>query len=251
MNEMMKKTLLEEETLQFDSFDQEDALQLGLIIIDLAKSQFDKGVAVEIEYKELQLFSHFMKGTTENNVYWINAKKNVVRHYGNSSHYVGESFREQGLNFHEASKLPSTEYQAEGGSFPLCVRGEGIVGMITVSGLTSIDDHNLVVDGIKAFLAGDMLQHTVFFNLNYEEGSPMIEQFLTDGYNILTTIPGVLDFGVLKQVSSKCTFTYGFSMRFVNKEAYQAYNIHPLHVDFVNQRWLKEVSEFQEIDFQR
>jgi hypothetical protein len=52
------------------------------------------------------------------------------------------------------------------------------------------------------------------------------------------------------QVSTKNNYDYGFSMEFADQAAYTSYNEHPKHVDFVNNRWLKEVSRFIEIDFQ-
>lgn len=39
-----------------------------------------------------------------------------------------------------------------GGSFPVRVRGAGVIGAITVSGLSSDEDHQLVVDGIRNYL---------------------------------------------------------------------------------------------------
>ena len=45
-----------------------------------------------------------------------------------------------------------TEYQGEGGSFPVVIRGKGRIGTITVSGLSGEEDHNLAVEGIRRFL---------------------------------------------------------------------------------------------------
>jgi hypothetical protein len=38
-------------------------------------------------------------------------------------------------------------------------------------------------------------------------------------------------------------------MEFADQAAYDAYNNHPSHVGFVRDRWLVEVSEFQETDY--
>ena len=45
-------------------------------------------------------------------------------------------------------------YAAHGGSFPIRVAGVGIVGAVTVSGLPQAQDHALVVEGLRDFLAG-------------------------------------------------------------------------------------------------
>ena len=38
-------------------------------------------------------------------------------------------------------------------------------------------------------------------------------------------------------------------MVFPDQAAYDAYNTHPVHIDFVETRWVPHVSSFQEYDF--
>lgn len=38
-------------------------------------------------------------------------------------------------------------------------------------------------------------------------------------------------------------------MEFDDQAAYDTYSSHPLHLEFVEQRWKKEVTRFLEIDF--
>ena len=45
-------------------------------------------------------------------------------------------------------------------------------------------------------------------------------------------------------------YRFGISMEFSGPEAYKAYNEHPDHVRFVNDRWLPEVSDFLEVDYE-
>jgi hypothetical protein len=93
--------------------------------------------------------------------------------------------------------------------------------------------------------------HKVIFCLKYDKSAPETEKFLSDGRAILTSIPVVRNFEVFQQISPKNDYDFGFSMEFENREAYEAYNIHPLHVDFVEQRWKQEVTRFLEIDCRR
>ena len=93
------------------------------------------------------------------------------------------------------------------------------------------------------------VQHMVIFNLPYPKGSGDALKFLADGTRILTGIPVVQNFQASMQVSKKNDYQYGFSMVFANQEDYATYNNHPNHVSFVENRWMKEVSEFLEIDF--
>lgn len=95
----------------------------------------------------------------------------------------------------------------------------------------------------------EWILHSVIFSLKHEKGSQAERQFLEDGQRILTSIPTVTNFQVYKQVSAKNEYDYGFSMEFANQADYEAYNEHPLHVQFVNERWLTEVEKFLEIDY--
>ena len=93
-----------------------------------------------------------------------------------------------------------------------------------------------------------MIRHTVAFNFKHAKGSVEEEKFLKDAL-VLTGIPGVNKFEQLRQVSPKNNFSFGFSMEFDDQAAYDTYNNHPLHVAFVRDRWLVEVSDFMEIDY--
>jgi len=53
----------------------------------------------------------------------------------------------------------------------------------------------------------------------------------------------------VREVSPKNGFRFGISMEFADGAAYAAYNAHPDHVRFVEQRWLAEVADFLEIDY--
>jgi Stress responsive A/B Barrel Domain len=92
------------------------------------------------------------------------------------------------------------------------------------------------------------IQHTVAFRLRHPSGSSAETAFL-EAARVLATIPGVEDFQQLRQVSPKSDFTFFFSMRFADADAYRGYNEHPVHVAFVRDRWDAEVSDFQELDF--
>ncbi|AOZ92537.1 Dabb family protein [Paenibacillus crassostreae] len=93
------------------------------------------------------------------------------------------------------------------------------------------------------------IKHMVIFNLHSGKDTPEAEAFLKDSATELAAIPGVQQFEIFHQVSIKNEYDYGFSMIFANQIAYDTYNNHPVHQNYVATRWLKEVSQFQEIDF--
>jgi hypothetical protein len=99
-----------------------------------------------------------------------------------------------------------------------------------------------------AQLSGGRIRHTVAFTPRHEPGSAEEEDFLAAGA-ALASIPGVEAFEVLREVSPKNGFRFGFSMEFADDAAYAAYNEHPRHVAFVQERWTPEVADFLEIDY--
>lgn len=94
------------------------------------------------------------------------------------------------------------------------------------------------------------IRHMVIFDLKYGKGSTEAQQFISDGVALLTQIETVRHFEAMNQISPKNDYQYGFSMEFDSEEAYRFYNEHPIHVDFVEERWKKEVTRFLEIDFE-
>jgi hypothetical protein len=95
-----------------------------------------------------------------------------------------------------------------------------------------------------------MIRHTVVFSLRHAVGSAEEAAFLDAAVAELTPIPGVERFEVLRQTSPKSTFTLALSMEFADAALYEGYNAHPAHAAFVERRWIPEVEEFQELDYE-
>ncbi len=93
-----------------------------------------------------------------------------------------------------------------------------------------------------------MIRHTVVFRLKHAAGSAAEAKFLADA-KVLASIPGIMAFERLRQVSPKNDYQFGFSMEFTDKAAYAAYDTHPEHIAFVRDRWIPEVAAFMEIDY--
>jgi uncharacterized protein (UPF0303 family) len=141
----------QERDLLFDRFDHDDAWRLGVLITDAAR-QAGHEVAVDIRRPGLILFRAALPGSKPNQESWISGKSAVVLRMEESSALVAARQAASGRSPEDARL--GVEYAVTGGSFPVRVRGVGIVAAVTVSGLTSQEDHDVVVAGIRAHLAG-------------------------------------------------------------------------------------------------
>jgi uncharacterized protein (UPF0303 family) len=149
--ELLRLIAEQEEELQFPSFSNETALQVGLALLQAAQRN-TKPVTIDITRNGQQLFHYAMSGTSIDNDEWIRRKNNVVNRFGHSSLYIGTLLKDTGKTLEEKYLISSQEYAAHGGAFPLIVREVGVIGTITVSGLPQIEDHELVVSTLRTLL---------------------------------------------------------------------------------------------------
>ncbi len=96
-------------------------------------------------------------------------------------------------------------------------------------------------------LVNGRIRHSVVFTPTHAAGSPE-EADLLAAIRTLAGIPGVEAFELMREVSPKNDYRYMLTMEFQDASAYQAYNEHPEHTAFVEQRWDAEVAAFLEID---
>jgi hypothetical protein len=95
-----------------------------------------------------------------------------------------------------------------------------------------------------------VIRHTVVFRLRHAAGSDAEADFLRTAREQLTPIPGVERFEVLRQVGAQSEYRFSLSMEFADADAYRSYNGHPSHTAFVSERWIPEVEQFLELDFE-
>ena len=141
----------QEEELQFTSFTNDDAWELGTALVEFARKQ-GSPVAIDISRNHHRLFHVALPGATPDNDSWIERKPRVVNRFGHSSLYMRQSCVERGTTFEEQFGLDPLLYAAHGGAFPVIVRSVGPVGVVVVSGLPQLEDHRLVVAALRAHL---------------------------------------------------------------------------------------------------
>jgi len=152
MDEILNQLLQQEQELQFSEFNEETAWQIGVQMVEHGVKA-ELPIAIDIAMGTRQLFHASLRGASADNDEWVKRKVRSVYRFGHSSFYMGQLLKSKGKSIEQAYLLPESEYAAHGGCFPVIVKGTGIVGTITVSGLPQEEDHKLVVESIRTFLA--------------------------------------------------------------------------------------------------
>ena len=152
MEELLKKLLGEEQELQFTHFNELIAWQLGSQMVERAMRE-NLPVTIDITRGQQQLFHFSMPGTSADNDEWVKRKVRLVNRFGHSSFYMGQLLKHKGKTIEQSYLISESEFAAHGGCFPIIVKGTGVVGTITVSGLPQEEDHKLVIEALRNYLA--------------------------------------------------------------------------------------------------
>ena len=152
MEELLSYLLDEEQELQFTRYNESTAWQLGTQMVERAMRE-NLPVTIDITRGQQQLFHYSMPGTAADNDEWVKRKVRLVNRFGHSSFHMGQLLKHKGKTIEQSYLIPESEFAAHGGCFPIIIKGTGMVGTITVSGLPQEEDHKLVVESIRAFLA--------------------------------------------------------------------------------------------------
>ena len=152
MEDVLKQLLQEEQELQFTKFNEATAWQIGCQLVEQGTKE-NLPITIDITRGTHQLFHASLVGTSADNDEWVKRKVRLVYRFGHSSFYMGQSLKNKGKSIEEAYLLSEKEYAPHGGCFPIIVKDTGLVGTITISGLPQEQDHKLVVQAIRNYLA--------------------------------------------------------------------------------------------------
>lgn len=152
MEDVLSQLLQLEQELQFAKFNEAVAWQIGSQLVEQGRRE-KLPITVDIMRGQHQLFHASLPGTSADNDEWVKRKVRLVYRFGHSSFYMGQLLKSKGKRIEEAYLISETEYAPHGGCFPVIVKGTGVVGTITISGLPQEEDHKLVVQAIRDYLA--------------------------------------------------------------------------------------------------
>lgn len=148
---LLDKLKKEENELVFESFSNNDALQIANLIIEKATKNNHK-ICIDITKNRTQIFHFSFPGTSEDNNSWVKRKNNVVYRFNKSSYHVGILLKKAGKSIEEKYKIDPKKFSPYGGAFPIIIKNTGVIGTITVSGLKQKEDHKLVIESIRDYL---------------------------------------------------------------------------------------------------
>jgi uncharacterized protein (UPF0303 family) len=138
-----------------DNMDIPEFTRLDLGVIwrlgrDLVEQCLQEGYGVTICAKvgQQHVFHSALPGTSADNDSWVHRKLRVVEHFGIASLAVQEQYGTEPRDFYRIFGLEPSRYAPAGGAVPLLVAGT-LVGGLGVSGLESVEDHNLAVAALR------------------------------------------------------------------------------------------------------
>ena len=137
-----------EETLQFPSFDLEDAYALGTRLRE-AGTREPEPIAVRIVLDDLIVYQSFLPGTGNDNNWWMDKKYATVKRTHHAS--LRAAAERELAGSLEDWQTDEEHYAFCGGGFPIVVNGE-FRGAAIVSGLPHLDDHRCLTETIAAYL---------------------------------------------------------------------------------------------------
>ncbi len=148
--ELLKIVIQQEEALRPERFDAAEAWQLGLILREMGL-ETGADLALSISLLGARVFRCGLGRPKPNFDRWIARKERGTLECWKSSLRLkleaqtgGDQLGDHGLTAQEAVFC--------GGCFPIHLKSLGVVGAVTVSGLSDLEDHQLAVDALAKWM---------------------------------------------------------------------------------------------------
>lgn len=150
----------QETELAFAEFNELVAHSLGERIRERALRE-NLVIVVDVRTWDRQHYFMALPGTTADNSEWVRRKANLVQQVQKASYRAVLENKTDADHFLPRRGLDNADFVLAGGGFPIRVKGAGVIGCITVSGLHERDDHQLAVDAICEELGVDKAPYTL------------------------------------------------------------------------------------------
>ncbi|HAY3508227.1 heme-binding protein [Elizabethkingia anophelis] len=134
--------------IELDSFSNRIGFDMGVKIIDLAKSR-NQHIAVEVCRLNHTIFLYVDDTLPVDKHNWLRRKANIARQFEESSLSVKNDLKEGNMNLEKTFGLDEKDFLAKGGAIPIFVKNGGMIAVVTVSGLHDEEDHNIIIEALK------------------------------------------------------------------------------------------------------
>jgi uncharacterized protein (UPF0303 family) len=142
----------EAEALVLPSLTHAQAIEIGKIGFAKASAR-TLPVTVEVRLGEWTVFKAVLPGAKPEQDSWVARKARVVMATGNSTIFERVAAEERGVDWYAETGLSEELHAIHGGGLALNVAGEGLAGILLISGLPQVEDHLLGVEVITEYLA--------------------------------------------------------------------------------------------------
>jgi uncharacterized protein (UPF0303 family) len=140
-----------EDVFDVESFDNDDAVDLGLTAVEVIDER-ELNLAVRVMLRGDLVFQAKLGTTGPGNDPWLAGKHAVVERFGEPSLLVKRRHEADGAPFETRTDVDHHTLKAHGGSIPIRVKGE-VVGSITTSGEPDVVDHATTAEAVRRYLA--------------------------------------------------------------------------------------------------
>ncbi len=140
-----------EDAFDVPSFDNDDAVDLGLAALEVIDER-RLNLAVRVVLRGDVVFQAKLGTTGPKNDPWLAGKAAVAERFGEPSLLVRLRHEEAGTPFEERTDVDHELLRAYGGSIPIRVDGE-VVGTVTTSGEPDVVDHATTAEAVRRYLA--------------------------------------------------------------------------------------------------
>ncbi|MDR2231368.1 hypothetical protein BAS09_09760 [Elizabethkingia ursingii] len=134
--------------IELDSFSNRIAFDMGVKIIDLAKSR-NQHIAVEVCRLNQTVFLYVDDTLPVDKHNWLRRKANISRQFEESSLSVKNDLKDGNMTLEKTFGLGEKDFLAKGGAIPVFIKNGGMIAVITVSGLHDEEDHNIIIEALK------------------------------------------------------------------------------------------------------
>lgn len=151
MDEVISVLCMQEEILQFNHFTNEDAWELGNMIVAEAKRRgLDIAASIRLN-NGYTVFKYAGNTTNLGTEYRMERVQNTVKTLEKSSMLLYSELEARKETMEEAG-FDTKQFSCAGGGFPIRVEEVGVIGVITVVNQNPFINHDIIVKAVGRYL---------------------------------------------------------------------------------------------------